>query len=75
MAKALVFVKKYNDDKKSNIGELVLFGNTFGEAFPDSGAIRLAGPCKWYQLGCWWNLIFGDYSDEVLGIIIDIIIP
>jgi hypothetical protein len=49
-----------------------LFGSTTGDFNPyDATILGKAGPCKWYQLGCWLNQIFGD---EAGGLIMDIVV-
>lgn len=56
------------------IPDAVLFGGTTGETFPDPKASLAKGGCRWWQLACHLNEIFGEEGgSQVLGIIINFI--
>ncbi|WP_452231598.1 hypothetical protein [Lacinutrix sp. MEBiC02595] len=74
-ARAFMFVNSQNKTNKSKSGDLILFGNPTGGTYPNSIVGKAAAPCRWYQLGCWWNQIFGDYSDEILGLLLNLLFP
>lgn len=74
IAKAYIFTTEYNKKNNSKNGDFVLFGNPTGNTFPDT-ILNKEAPCRWYQLGCWFNHIFGDYADEIFGILIIILFP
>lgn len=69
MAAALLFTLKYDKNRSIKNGDHILFGNSTGNTFPSS-LMKTGSECKWYQLACWWNAIFGEYA----GIIIDVLI-
>ena len=72
MASALLFVKKYNYEKKSEDGDFVLFGNTTGDTFPSDDILSTSRKCKWYQIGCHlsniWNWLVENH-ETVLAVL------
>ena len=74
MAAALLFTVNHNKSNKKRNGVAALFGSSTGNIFP-SNSFESAAACKWYQLGCWWNAVFGVYADDVWIIFNDIINP
>jgi len=80
IAVALFYTKKYNIEKKSSNGDLVLFGNLTGKSFPGDTLLNKQRECRWYQVGChvanaWDWLVNGgmDEIEDVLGGFVSII--
>ena len=75
MAEACLFINDvYKNNPKSDGREL--FGGTTGDFNPYPATIQgKSGPCRWWQLGCWANQIFGDAGGAaIMGAIVDFII-
>lgn len=75
IAVALFYTKKYNLEKKSTNGDLVLFGNLTGNSFPGDSLLNKQRECRWYQVGCHlanaWDWLVNGGMDEITSIIED----
>ncbi|MEC4004306.1 hypothetical protein OX283_006535 [Flavobacterium sp. SUN052] len=75
MAEACLFVNDvYKNNPKSDGREL--FGGTTGDFNPYPATIQGKGaPCRWWQLGCWLNQIFGESGgNAIISAIVDFVI-
>lgn len=76
MAAACLYVNDvYKKNPKSDGSEL--FGGTTGDFNPYPATIQGRGsaPCRWWQIGCWLNQIFGDEGGSaIMSAIVDFII-
>ena len=80
MGAACIYLNElYKNNPKADGSEL--FGSTTGDFNPYNATILgKAGPCKWWQLGCWLNEIFGNAGGTaimtaVVTLIISLILP
>ena len=74
IAAALLFSMKYNKKNSMKNGDLILFGNSTGNTFPSS-FMKTSSSCKWYQLGCWWDFVFGEYAEIAMTVLVAILNP
>jgi hypothetical protein len=81
LASAFRFVTLYNVENKSKKGDLVLFGNTTGDTFPNDAILNRVQDCRWYQIFChlgnFWDWLNSDSNGDGqtnLGGILDAIV-
>jgi hypothetical protein len=75
IAAAALYVHNFNVENKSSNGDLALFGLDNDNYINNTVTLSKSGGCKWWQLRCHLQSIFGDDGgDAILNAIVDIIL-
>jgi len=74
MAAAIIYADNYEKAHPGSDGGIAVCGGLSPDSFnPAFSSISGRGPCAWWQIGCWFNEIFGDLGPIIITILIGLL--